>query len=87
MSEYADKISDKLYSSVMDIIVMANEKKFEEADVMCDSLKRIILEQNREAYEQEKQEAVNAAIAEKDAALAKQQARIAELEALLKEKQ
>lgn len=78
MSEYENKISDTLYSSVMDIIITANEKKFKEANAMCDALKKIILEQNREAYEKEKQEAINAAIAEKDA-------RIAELEALLKQ--
>lgn len=86
MTEYSTKMEDKLYSSVMEIIIQANEEKFEEVDIVCDSLKRIILEQNREAYEKEKQEAINAAIAEKDVTIAEKDARIAELEALLKEK-
>lgn len=87
MTEYATKTENKLYSSVMEIIVQANEKKFEEVDIVCDSLKRIILEQNREAYEQEKQEAIQKALEEQQTVVAEQQARIAELEALLKEKQ
>lgn len=78
MSEYRNHTSNNLYSSVMDIIVKANERKFEEVTDMCEALKEIYLRQNREAYEKEKQEAINAAIAEKDA-------RIAELEALLKQ--
>ena len=87
MTEYSTKMENKLYSSVMEIIAQANEKKFEEVGIVCDTLKRIILEQNREAYEQEKQEAINAAIAERDAALAEKQARIAELEAQLAAKE
>ena len=87
MSEYQNHTSNNLYSSVMDIIVKANERKFEEVTDMCDALKEIYLRQNREAYEKEKQEAIHAAIAERDAALAEQQARIAELEAQLAAKE
>lgn len=87
MSEYQNHTSNNLYSSVMDIIVKANERKFEEVADMCDALKEIYLRQNREAYEKEKQEAIHAAIAERDAALAEQQARIAELEAQLAAKE
>ena len=87
MSEYKNHTSNNLYSSVMDIIVKANERKFEEVTDMCDALKEIYLRQNREAYEKEKQEAIHAAIAERDAALAEQQARIAELEAQLAAKE
>ena len=87
MTEYSTKMENNLYSSVMEIIIQANEEKFEEVDIVCDSLKRIILEQNREAYEKEKQEAIDAAIAEKDVAIAEKDARIAELESLLKAKE
>lgn len=78
MQEFEHNASNKLYSSVMNIIVNANKSKFKEVSPMCEALKEIFLEQNREAYEKEKQEAIDAAIAEKDA-------RIAELEALLKQ--
>ena len=87
MNEYSKKTEDKLYSSVMTIISQANEQKFEEVGIVCDTLKRIFLEQNREAYEKEKQEAIDAAVAVKDITIAEKDARIAELEALLKEKE
>lgn len=80
MSEYENNTDNTLYSSVMNIIVSANSEKFREVSNMCEALKEIFLEQNREAYEKEKQEAIDAAVAEKDA-------RIAELEALLKERE
>lgn len=84
MQEFENNSSNNLYSSVMDIIVIANKRKFKEVSPMCEALKEIFLEQNREAYEQEKQEAVEKAVS---IAIAEKDARIAELEALLKEKQ
>lgn len=83
MAEYKQKSSNNLYSSVMNIIVTANKQRFKEESIMCEALKEIFLEQYGEAYEKEKQEAINSAIAEKDAALAEKDARIAELEAQL----
>lgn len=50
---------------------------------MCEALREIAVELNKEAYEKEKQEAINLAVAERDAALAEKDARIAELEAQL----
>ena len=85
MSEYQNHTSNNLYSSVMDIIVKANERKFEEVTDMCDALKEIYLRQNREAYEKEKQEAIDAALAEQQATMAEQQATLAEQQALIVE--
>ena len=85
MSEYKNHTSNNLYSSVMDIIVKANERKFEEVADMCDALKEIYLRQNREAYEKEKQEAIDAALAEQQATMAEQQATLAEQQALIVE--
>ena len=83
MTEYKQKSTNNLYSSVMDIIVKANKQRFMEESYMCEALREIANEINKEAYEKEKQEAINAAIAEKNAALAEKDARIAELEAQL----
>lgn len=86
MTEYEHKASNNLYSSVMDIIVKANRKNFEEESNMCEALKEIFLEQNREAYEKEKQEAIQEAVSEKDARIAELEIQLAELEAQLAQK-
>lgn len=67
----------------MDIIVKANEHKFEEVADMCEALKEIYLRQNREAYEKEKQAAVDAVIAEKNAIAAEKDAIVAEKDAII----
>ena len=42
VTEYRNHTTNKLYQSVMDIIVRANHKQFEEAVKMCEAFKRII---------------------------------------------
>lgn len=86
MTEYKQKSSNKLYSSVMDIILKANKPKLKEEDDMCEAIKEIFFEVYGEAYEKEQQEALaekDARIAEKDSALAEKDALIAELRAQL----
>lgn len=87
MTEYKEKPYNKLYSSVIDIIVKANHPKLKEDDIMSEALKELYDELFGELYEKEKQQAIDSALAEKDAAfattIAQKDARIAELEALL----
>lgn len=42
--EYGKHKNEQLYASVLDIIVRANKKKFEEVKVMCDALKELMME-------------------------------------------
>ena len=67
----------------MDIIVKANKDRFLEESSMCEALREIAREINKEAYEKEMQDAINLAVAEKDECIAEKDARIAELEAEL----
>lgn len=48
LNEYREKQKNPLYESVMQMIVMANEEKFKEADCMCEALNRIIQDQIEE---------------------------------------
>lgn len=56
VTEYRNHTTNKLYQSVMDIIVRANHKQFEEAVKMCEALK--------ELFEDEFQERENRGIQE-----------------------
>ena len=87
MTEYESNMSNKLYSSVMNVIAKANIDKFREVDNMCEALEELFLEMHRPIFEQEKQQAIEAIVAERDACIAEKDARIAELEALLAAKE
>lgn len=54
--EYEKHITEKLYSSVMDVIMSANENKFEEVTNMCDALDRLYMKKHKVAFEKEKLE-------------------------------
>lgn len=45
IEEYQAHTKDKLYQSVMDIIVRANRKQFEEAKNMCDALRELFADE------------------------------------------
>jgi len=48
MEEYQKHTKDKLYQSVMDIIVRANHEMFEEAKEMCDALRELFADEFKE---------------------------------------
>ena len=48
MAEYQKHTKDKLYQSVMDIIVRANHEMFEEAKEMCDALRELFADEFKE---------------------------------------
>lgn len=62
---------EKFYQSVMNIITKANEEKFEEVTVVCEALEEIYLKVHGERLKREQQEAVDKAVAEKDAYIKK----------------
>ena len=80
----------RIHPENIDIIVKANHPKLKEDDIMSEALKELFDELFGESYEKEKQQAIDSALAEKDAAfattIAQKDARIAELEALLASK-
>ena len=48
MEAYQKHTKDKLYQSVMDIIVRANHEMFEEAKEMCDALRELFADEFKE---------------------------------------
>lgn len=54
---YNNNKDNKLYQSVMDIIVQANQEKFKEANSMCEALKELMREQMKEEIEENRGEA------------------------------
>ena len=48
MEEYQKHTKDKLYQSVMDIIVRANHEMCEEAKEMCDALRELFADEFKE---------------------------------------
>ena len=47
---YKDKKDNKLYSSVMDIVIRSNEEKFSEVKDMCEALKELFREELEESW-------------------------------------
>jgi len=85
MTEYSEKPYNKLYSSVIDIIVKANHPKLKEDDIMSEALKELFDELFGESYEKEKQQAIDSALAEKNAVLAEKDSALAQKDALIAE--
>ena len=56
MAEYQKHTKDKLYQSVMDIIVRANHEMFEEAKEMCDALRELFADEFKENRQEGLQE-------------------------------
>ena len=56
MEEYQKHTKDKLYQSVMDIIVRANHEMFEEAKEMCDALRELFADEFKENRQEGLQE-------------------------------
>ena len=56
MEEYEKHTKDKLYQSVMDIIVRANHEMFEEAKEMCDALRELFADEFKENRQEGLQE-------------------------------
>ena len=56
MEEYQKHTKDKLYQSVMDIIVRANHEMFEEAKEMCDALRELFTDEFKENRQEGLQE-------------------------------
>lgn len=56
MEEYQKHTKDKLYQSVMDIIVRANREMFEEAKEMCDALRELFADEFKENRQEGLQE-------------------------------
>ena len=56
-SEYKKHIRDERYAAIMNIIIRANEKKFEEGKNMCEAIRELFAEE----FEQQREEAEKAA--------------------------
>ena len=56
VEEYQKHTKDKLYQSVMDIIVRANHEMFEEAKEMCDALRELFADEFKENRQEGLQE-------------------------------
>ena len=56
VAEYQKHTKDKLYQSVMDIIVRANHEMFEEAKEMCDALRELFADEFKENRQEGLQE-------------------------------
>ena len=56
MEKYQKHTNDKLYQSVMDIIVRANHEMFEEAKEMCDALRELFADEFKENRQEGLQE-------------------------------
>lgn len=56
MEEYQKHTKDKLYQSVMDIIVRANHEMCEEAKEMCDALRELFADEFKENRQEGLQE-------------------------------
>ena len=51
VKEYWNHKDNTLYQAVMDIIIRANRKQFEEAKNMCDALRELFAEELKENYQ------------------------------------
>ena len=75
MQHYEKHNNEKLYSSVVNVIINANNTTFKEVSGMCEALEKIYAEKYETKLAEKDSE-----LAEKDSALAKKDAYIAELE-------
>lgn len=89
ISEYDKHKKDNHYRSVMDILVHANKEAFKGGAIMCKALEDLYWEVHGERIQREQQkalnEAVNEAVAKKEAIIASQDAIITSQDAYIKQ--
>lgn len=86
MHAYEGHYNEKLYESIVDIIVKANSTKFKEVSNMCESLEKIFAEKFDEKYNKLYDEKYGKLLEEKDIALEKKDMALKETNVALKEK-